>query len=81
MKSFTDLRDSKIYQTVQIGNQLWLAENLAFRLEENCWTYSNNPKNVKTYGYLYDWEAAQKACPPGWHVPTEAEWTTLITFL
>jgi uncharacterized protein (TIGR02145 family) len=37
--------------------------------------------NYKTYGVLYNWPAAVEACPPGWHLPSDAEWTTLTTFL
>ncbi|MCX6223660.1 MAG: fibrobacter succinogenes major paralogous domain-containing protein, partial [Bacteroidia bacterium] len=33
--------------------------------------------NYKTYGVLYNWEAAKKACPSGWHLPTDLEWKTL----
>jgi uncharacterized protein (TIGR02145 family) len=36
------------------------------------------------YGNLYNWYAAtdsRKICPTGWHVPTDAEWTTLTTEL
>ena len=36
------------------------------------------------YGRLYNFYAvadARKLCPPGWHVPTNAEWTALTTFL
>lgn len=33
--------------------------------------------NYKTYGVLYNWEAAKAACPAGWHLPSEAEWTEL----
>jgi uncharacterized protein (TIGR02145 family) len=39
---------------------------------------------VSTYGYLYNWYAAtdsRKICPTGWHVPTDANWTTLTTYL
>jgi uncharacterized protein (TIGR02145 family) len=39
---------------------------------------------VTTYGYLYNWFAVNDArglCPTGWHVPTNAEWTTLPTYL
>ena len=37
--------------------------------------------NYKTYGVLYNWKAALAACPAGWHLPTDAEFTTLTTFL
>ncbi len=37
--------------------------------------------NYNTYGVLYNWTAACNACPPGWHLPTETEWTTLTTYL
>jgi uncharacterized protein (TIGR02145 family) len=50
---------------------------------EYCW-YSNNQATYgNTYGALYNWYAVNtgKLCPAGWHVPSEAEWTTLITFL
>jgi uncharacterized protein (TIGR02145 family) len=39
---------------------------------------------VSTYGYLYNWFAVNDAkglCPSGWHVPTDAEWTTLESYL
>jgi uncharacterized protein (TIGR02145 family) len=37
--------------------------------------------NFGTYGVLYNWPAAMTACPSGWHLPTNAEWTTLTTYL
>ena len=39
---------------------------------------------VGTFGYLYNWYAvndSRKLCPAGWHVPTDAEWSTLTTNL
>lgn len=33
------------------------------------------------YGVLYNWNAALTACPVGWHLPTNAEWITLTTYL
>lgn len=35
------------------------------------------------YGLLYNWYAVNtgKLAPTGWHVPTDAEWTTLTTWL
>ena len=46
--------------------------------------YSNNASNGTTYGKLYNWYAVNDSrglCPTGWHVPTDAEWTTLTTHL
>lgn len=45
--------------------------------------YNNDMSNKTTYGALYNWYAASdsRLCPQGWHVPTDAEWATLITFL
>jgi len=38
-------------------------------------------QNYITYGVLYDWEAALTACPSGWHLPSDAEWTALRSYL
>jgi len=37
--------------------------------------------NYTTYGVLYNWPAAMNACPTGWHLPGDAEWTILFEFL
>jgi uncharacterized protein (TIGR02145 family) len=37
--------------------------------------------NYQTYGVLYNWAAAKAACPAGWHLPTDAEWTQLTEYL
>jgi uncharacterized protein (TIGR02145 family) len=47
-----------------------------------CW-YNDSIKYKNIYGSLYNWYAVNtgKLCPTGWHVPTYAEWHTLITYL
>ncbi|MCX6223662.1 MAG: hypothetical protein NTV01_02730 [Bacteroidia bacterium] len=37
--------------------------------------------NYTTYGVLYNWVAAKRACPKGWNLPTDAEWKILETYL
>ena len=37
--------------------------------------------NYSTYGVLYNWPAAMNSCPSGWHLPGEAEWTELTSYL
>ena len=57
-------------------------------VEKYC--YDNNPANCTTYGGLYQWdemmqystaEGAKGICPVDFHVPTDAEWTTLADYL
>ena len=46
--------------------------------------YDNVAANNTTYGKLYNWYAVNDSrglCPAGWHVPSDAEWTTLATSL
>ena len=95
--------DGVTYNTVQIGDQCWLKENLRTTkyndgtsitniTNNSTWTsttsgayccYDNNPSNCDTYGALYNWYAVNtgKLCPSGWHVPSDAEWTTLTNYL
>lgn len=95
--------DGNSYNTVTIGTQEWMAENLKTthysngkaiqsitdntswsNLGENdeayCY-YENSTNKRETYGALYTFAAAKDACPTGWHLPTDEEWTTLETFV
>jgi uncharacterized protein (TIGR02145 family) len=78
--TFTDPRDGQTYNIVQIGNQTWFAENLNYATG-NSWCYDNNDSNCNIYGRLYDWQTALTACPSGWHLPSDAEWTVLTDYL
>ena len=112
-QTVTDI-DGNVYNTVTIGTQVWMKENLKTtkyndgttipNINDNTtWAalttgaysdYNNTPSNSTTYGRLYNWYAAdnneatkvasnggKNVCPTGWHVPTNAEWTTLTNFL
>ena len=108
----TDI-DGNVYETLLIGEQLWMAENLKvthyrngdeipFPLTNDGWCCDENgdydplnetgqygfidydPQNLEIYGNHYNWFAVDDyrgVCPEGWHVPTDDEWTILITYL
>jgi uncharacterized protein (TIGR02145 family) len=57
-----------------------MAQNLNYNATgSKC--YDNSETNCTTYGRLYTWSTAMTACPSGWHLPSDAEWTTLTDFV
>ncbi|HNS47893.1 MAG TPA: FISUMP domain-containing protein, partial [Bacteroidales bacterium] len=57
-------------------------------IEKYC--YDNDEAKCDTYGGMYEWpeamqyvttEGAQGICPPGWHIPTDGEWSVLSFYL
>jgi uncharacterized protein (TIGR02145 family) len=50
-----------------------------------AWCYcENDPKNGAKYGKLYNWYTVNDPrglAPAGWHIPTDAEWTTIENYL
>jgi uncharacterized protein (TIGR02145 family) len=95
--------DNNTYNTVQIGSQCWMSENLKTSRYRNgvsipivtdntawgnlttggrSWYNNDSTTYENPYGNLYNWYAVADnsgLCPNGWHVPTDAEWTTLTT--
>ena len=67
---------------IVIGTQVWACKNVSSNFP-NSKVYANNEANRAIYGGLYSWYqvTASGFAPPGWHVPTQADWQTLIDFI
>ena len=78
--TFVDTRDGQEYRWVSVAGRWWMAENLDFATQSGWWYYENDSiKHRSGLGRLYTWEAAQAACPPAWHLPSQEEWKGLIS--
>ena len=83
--------DGNTYNTVKIGEQIWMAENLKttkyndstdIPVQWYVW-YDNDETTYKdVYGALYNRIIIDnKLCPVGWHIPTISEWRDLMNYL
>jgi uncharacterized protein (TIGR02145 family) len=60
------------------SNEVW--KNLDENDDAYCY-YDNSTENKNLYGALYTYKSAKNACPSGWHLPTDAEWTKLELYV
>lgn len=82
--SVTDI-DNNSYRFIQIGETQWMASDLKVTRDSEGnkidFYYPNgDSSNQRTYGLLYDFENACKACPEEWRLPTNSEWEELLSF-
>jgi uncharacterized protein (TIGR02145 family) len=68
-------------------------EEVPYVSDNNAWiglstgaycNYNNFFANAATYGSLYNWYAVnddRNLAPEGWHIPSQAEWQTLLDYL
>ena len=87
---YTDERDGSQYPVVKYGNLEWFTLNLHYAGEDGSLgtAYQHSDPVDGVFGRLYSWNEAtggvkgsglgggpQGACPDGWSVPTEDDWT------
>ena len=75
---FKDPRDKQTYRTVKIAGLEWLGDNLNYKTE-GSFCYKDDDDQCMVYGRLYTWDAAKKACPAGFRLPTHADFESLWT--
>lgn len=76
--TMTDNRDGKSYKLENVGGRLWMAENLNFQTKSGYFCKTASSEDMcATYGGFYTYSGAQRACPSGWRLPTQAEVTAL----
>lgn len=66
--------------TIRIGNQVWMKQNLAIDVPNSFW-YDRDSVKYHDLGKLYYFSAALMACPNGWHIPSDEEWQQLFDYL
>ena len=75
---FKDPRDKQTYRTVKIAGLEWLGDNLNYKTA-GSFCFKDEDDQCMVYGRLYTWNAAQKACPAGFRLPTHADFESLWT--
>ncbi|GHT72305.1 hypothetical protein FACS189456_0430 [Bacteroidia bacterium] len=64
------------YAVRRTGNVWWMIQNANKALNTGCTSIDRD-----TFGHLYSWDCAQNACPPGWSLPTDADFAALSDWL
>jgi uncharacterized protein (TIGR02145 family) len=66
-----DNRDQATYPLTRIGGVHWMAKNITYNTGDPC--YGDDNANCSSYGRMYSYASAQKACPTGWSLPTREQ--------
>ena len=81
---YRDRRDGQVYRSVQIGDQIWMSENLRYKTDD-AYAYHeygvNEAALVKERGFLYTWDAANRVAPPGWRLPSNEDFHKLYDYI
>jgi len=71
-----------IDETFQVTSSGALASHPNITYAKNNVSVTQTPIDfAKEYGLLYSYEQSQEACPPGWHLPSRADWDLLVSLV
>jgi len=90
---FVSDNEGNQYQTIRIGDQTWMRENLrsgkytdGTSIKGNC-----DPPQGYAFGKYYSWQAVKginpdilvnkDICPEGWRVPGDEDWKQLLKYI
>ena len=77
-----NLKVTRLRDGTNITNVTLAATWISTTSPAYCW-YNNTATYKDIYGALYNWQTVNTGnlCPTGYHVPTNDEWTILVTYL
>ena len=82
--TFTDPRDSREYPYTSIAGKDWMEKNLAYcGFGKAFMSVKDSGYDAMTdiFGMYYTWDEAQQACPEGWRLPSDQDWTEMCQTL
>ena len=71
---------SQEVETVRLGSQIWMKRNLNVVMDSSV-CFKHKEQHCEIFGRLYNWETALKACPQGFRLPTDDDWSQLIEYM
>ena len=82
--TFKDPRDSRVYPYTKIAGKDWMEKNLAYcEFGKAYMSVEDSGYDAMTdiFGMYYTWDQAVKACPEGWRLPSDQDWTDMCQTL
>ena len=82
--TFTDPRDSRVYPYTTIAGKDWMEKNLAYCEYGKAYMSTEDSgydAMTDIFGMYYTWDQALQACPDGWRLPSDQDWTDMCQTL
>ena len=73
--SLVDSRDNGVYYLTTAGDKVWMQNNLYY--SGSGVSYENSVAMDPIVGRFYTWNEAVTACPEGWRLPTDKEFSAM----